>query len=242
MSSKTKRERAESSLGRFEYLTAAQKYYGETIDCKTVTVSTGCPGTGKTYVALYKALQALQNGDVTRIVATKPLVGVDGEEMGFMPGNADEKMAPFVQNIEDVLGAIVGAEAVRVMKSHHQLVFQPLNFMRGLTISDTFLVADEVQNCTYLQLKTLLTRIGENSKFVLDGDLGQIDIEKSGLPAFVDILGRVPDVGFVEFAPEDIVRSGIAKDITCAIYEYEGRRSNVVDLDPSEGLRRMLGN
>jgi phosphate starvation-inducible PhoH-like protein len=240
MSSKTKRDQ-DSSLGRFEYLTAAQKYYGETIDDSSITVSTGCPGTGKTYVACYKAIQAFKRGDVSRIVLTKPLVEVGNKTMGFQPGDSQEKMAPFVKSVEDAMSAIIGHESYKNLVHQKSVEILPLNFIRGLTIDGAFLIADEMQNATYLEIKTLLTRIGKNTKYVIDGDLGQTDIENGGLTAFMNILKSVQSVGFVEFGPEDIVRSGIARDITVAIHAYEERLHDAANYNPTEGLMRMIG-
>ena len=211
-----------SNLKRIDFLTATQKAYYTTIRTNSISFATGYPGTGKTFVACYAGLKALTEGRVSRIVITKPCVEVGSDSLGALPGDMEEKMAPFIRSIEECLSAIVGHEATKRYRASGQIEILPLNHMRGLTLDNAFVIADEMQNSTYLQLKTFLTRIGNNTTYVINGDLGQKDIDHpSGLVVFLQILDGLPGVGVVDFKLNDIVRSGMLKELMIRIYEYE---------------------
>jgi phosphate starvation-inducible PhoH-like protein len=211
-----------TSIRPIEFLTATQKLYNETIEDNTISIATGYPGTGKTYVACFAGLKALYRGDVTKIILTKPCVEVGNDSLGFLPGDLEEKMAPFIRSVQECVGALVGVQRMKELCGSKSIEVLPLNHMRGLTIDNSFVIADEMQNASYLQIKTFLTRIGKNTKYVLNGDLGQTDIEhSSGLPIFLEVLKGLPGIGVVDFAIEDIVRSGMLRDMMVRIYEYE---------------------
>ena len=224
MSQRTKQQvGVRGILANVKPLTSAQKLYEETIEANTISIATGYPGTGKTYVACYAGLkELLVKKSVERIVITKPCVEVGDDSLGFLPGGIEEKMAPFVRSIEDTISAIVGKETMYNLVRDERIEMLPLNHMRGLTIDNSFVIADEMQNANYLQTKTFLTRIGNNTKYVLNGDLGQTDIQNgSGLPVFLKIMRGLRGVGVVDFAIEDIVRSGMLRDLMVRIYDHE---------------------
>jgi phosphate starvation-inducible PhoH-like protein len=184
--------------------------------------ATGYPGTGKTFLACYEGLKALNKGEIAKITVTKPCVEVGDDSLGFLPGDLEEKMAPFIRSVEECITHFITRESLDRLKDQDKFEVLPLNHLRGLTLDNTFLIADEMQNANYLQTKTLLTRIGDNSRFVLNGDLGQTDIKGgSGLPVFLKMLRSHPEVGHTDFLIDDIVRSGILKDIMIRIYEHE---------------------
>lgn len=199
-----------------------QLQYYETINANQITVATGVAGTAKTFIACYTALTQLAAGQVERIIITKPSVEI-GKTQGFLPGDADEKMAPFVRSILNCFEAIIGEQQTNnLYHSKKQIEVIPLQMMRGLTLDKCFIIADEMQNADYVQIKALLTRLGEDSVLVMNGDCEQTDIkENSGLPEAIKILKEIDGVGFIEFTIDDIVRSGIVKDIIIAYYEYE---------------------
>jgi phosphate starvation-inducible PhoH-like protein len=199
-----------------------QQLYFETINNNQITVATGVAGTAKTFIACYAALQQLANGDVDKIIVTKPSVEI-GKTQGFLPGNLEEKMEPFTRSVINCFEAIIGeAQTNNLVYSKKQVEIIPLQMMRGLTLDNCFIIADEMQNADYTQIKALLTRLGEDSVLVMNGDCEQTDLkENSGLPVAIEILRGIEDVGFVNFTIDDIVRSGIVKDIIIAYYEYE---------------------
>lgn len=209
------------SVGSIGFKTKKQLKYYEAINENVITISTGVAGTGKTFVAVYAACQALASGEVDKIVMTKPLVEV-GDSMGFLPGNMEEKMAPYIRSVEECFIAIIGEQGLNNLYAKKKLEILPMNFMRGLTLKDCFVIADEMQNASYEQTKALLTRIGEDAIYVLNGDVEQSDLKgRSGLPAAVEILKDIDGVGLVDFTIDDIVRSDILKDIIISYHNYE---------------------
>ena len=228
MSVKAKQEGYRQALSRVQFLTDTQKEYFHCIEDNTISFATGYPGTGKTFVACYAGLKGLLiKNDYDRMIVTKPCVEVGDDSLGFLPGDLEEKMEPFVRSIKETIAAIIGNERMNQLFSDKRIEVLPLGHMRGMTIDNAFVVADEMQNANYLQTKTFLTRIGKNTKYVVNGDLGQTDIERgSGLPTFLRILKGQRGVGVVDFALEDIVRSGILRDIMVRIYHYEQTRGN----------------
>lgn len=207
------------------FKTANQKHYYETIMENQITVATGVAGTAKTFLACYAAIIQLTDGDVDKIIITKPSVEI-GKTQGFLPGDLDEKMAPFTRSVLECFYQLIGEQRTNdLMYSKKQIEVLPLQMVRGLTLDNCFIVADEMQNADYGQIKALLTRLGENSTLVMNGDVEQTDLkESSGLPAAIEILEDIEGVGFVEFTIDDIVRSGIVKDIIIGYHNWEKKK------------------
>lgn len=209
------------------FKTKRQLTYYQAIMTNKIAISSGSAGTGKTFVAVYAACCALANNDVERIIITKPAVEI-GKSLGALPGGVDEKMAVYIRSIEDCFIKLIGKPALDKLYQMDKLEILPLNYIRGLTFDKAFVIADEMQNADYTQTKALLTRFGEEAKFVLNGDIDQDDLKgQSGLPIFIDILSDVDDIEHVEFTIDDIVRDGIVKDILIACSKYEKSKRNV---------------
>ncbi len=180
----------------------------EAIDRTPMVLALGPAGTGKTYLAIAKAVEYLRAGKVGRIVLCRPAVDA-GENIGFLPGDMEEKLAPYLRPLYDALQDRMSAKQVKAMIAEGQIEIASVGFMRGRTLNNAFVVIDEAQNCTYVQLKMLLTRLGWNSKIVVTGDPGQSDLlpEMSGLSLVADKLETLQlDVGVIRLAQEDIVR------------------------------------
>lgn len=201
-----------------------QLQYFETINANQITVATGVAGTAKTFIACYAALTQLAAGQIEKIIVTKPSIEI-GETQGFLPGDGDEKMAPFVRSVINCFEAIIGEGATNnLYYSKKQIEVIPLQMMRGLTLDKCFIIADEMQNSSYGQMKALLTRLGEDCVLVVNGDEEQKDLKsESGLSTALEILDGIEGIGFVEFTIDDIVRSGIVKDIIIA-YHYKEKK------------------
>lgn len=217
------------TVGSVGFKTKKQQIYYESIMSNTITVSTGVPGSGKSFIAVYAACQALAAGHIEKIIITKPMVEI-GDTAGYLPGDMEAKMAPFIRSVEECFIAIIGESGYHNLLTRKQLEILPLNYMRGLTLAKCMVIADEMQNADYGQVKALMTRIGEGTKYVLNGDLDQSDLHgKSGLPAAIWVLEDVDNVGFIEFEIDDIVRSGILKEIIIGYVDYEAkkRKNNV---------------
>lgn len=203
------------------FKTKKQKTYYEAILTNTIVVSTGVPGSGKSFIAVYAACCELASGNIDKIIITKPAVEI-GKTQGYLPGGMEEKMAPYVRSVEECFFNIIGEQAYHKLAQTGKVEILPLNYMRGLTIENTIVIADEMQNADYGQVKALLTRIGENSKFVLNGDLEQSDLSgRSGLPSAIKVLEEIDNVAFVDFEVDDVVRSGILKEIILGYYRLE---------------------
>lgn len=194
--------------------TPAQRRYIDAIKSHALTFGIGPAGTGKSYCAGALAAQALESGHIDRIILTRPAVEA-GEQLGFLPGDLNEKFAPYIDAFRDILNARLGAGTVDYCLRHGRIVALPLAYMRGKTFdSRTFVVLDEAQNTTPSQMKMFLTRIGEDSKVVVNGDIAQSDIR--GANGLADAIHRLRGVGSVHvhrFEREDIVRSGLVRDI-----------------------------
>jgi phosphate starvation-inducible PhoH-like protein len=209
------------------FKTKKQQTYYQAILTNTIVISTGVAGSGKSFIAVYAACCELAAGNVDKIIITKPAVEI-GRTQGFLPGDMEEKMAPFTRSVEDCFFAIIGKAAYNTLYSQGKIEILPINFMRGLTFERVMVIADEMQNADYGQVKALLTRIGEGSKFVLNGDLEQSDLNgRSGLPAAIEILKDVDKVEHIEFEVNDIVRSGILKEIIIGYHFYEKNNKEV---------------
>jgi phosphate starvation-inducible PhoH-like protein len=180
----------------------------EAIDRTPMVLALGPAGTGKTYLAIAKAVEYLRAGKVGRIVLCRPAVDA-GENIGFLPGDMEEKLAPFLRPLYDALQDRMSAKQVKAMIAEGQIEIASVGFMRGRTLNNAFVVIDEAQNCTYVQLKMLLTRLGWNSKMIVTGDPAQSDLlpEMSGLSPVADRLeGLRDDVGVVRLAQADVIR------------------------------------
>ena len=203
--------------------TFGQKRYMEAIDKNTVVFAIGPAGTGKTYLAMAKAVVALKNKVVSRIILTRPAVEA-GEKLGFLPGDLQSKVDPYLRPLYDALYEFMGPDAYHKMVENGTIEVAPLAYMRGRTLSDSFIILDEAQNCSMEQLKMFLTRFGEGSKVVVTGDVTQIDLpeeRKSGLKRISEILSSVEDIAVVELSNKDVVRHKLVKDIVKAFEKYE---------------------
>lgn len=190
---------------------------------RAIVFGIGPAGTGKTMLAVMTAIKALKEGTTDRIIVTRPAVGVDGEKHGFLPGDLNQKMEPWTRPIFDVFNEYYTSKDIITMMEENIIEISPLAFMRGRNFHNSFIIADEIQNTTENQMKMLLTRIGENSKMVLTGDLEQTDIMKeNGLTQFIDVMSRNKSnlVSYVQFTNRDIQRSDAVKEILRMYKEY----------------------
>ena len=198
--------------------TQSQSQYIAAIKSNKLTFGTGPAGTGKSYCAGALAAEELQSRRIERIIISRPAVEA-GENMGFLPGDLQEKFDPYFDAFRDCLIDRLGKGVVECGIKNDRIVVSPLAYLRGKTFNDAFVVLDEAQNCTKAQLKMFLTRIGENCRVVVNGDIRQSDIgHSSGLQDAIDRLGGLEGVYVHQFGHEDIVRSGLVKDI---IERYE---------------------
>ncbi|MGV0992031.1 MAG: PhoH family protein [Mycobacterium sp.] len=198
--------------------TLNQKHYVDAIDVNTIVFGIGPAGTGKTYLAMAKAVQALQTKQVTRIILTRPAVEA-GERLGFLPGTLSEKIDPYLRPLYDALHDMMDPEAIPKLMSAGVIEVAPLAYMRGRTLNDAFIILDEAQNTTAEQMKMFLTRLGFNSKIVVTGDITQVDLPggaRSGLRAVVDILDGIDDIHFAELTSADVVRHRLVAEIVDA--------------------------
>ena len=177
------------------------------IEERAVTVALGPAGTGKTYLAIVKGVEALESGKVSRLVLTRPAVEA-GESRGFLPGDLEHKLAPYLRPLYDALTERLGTKRLKALVADAVIEIAPVAYMRGRTLNDCFIVIDEAQNCTYTQLKMLLPRLGWRSTMVLTGDPDQTDLLPglSGLADVADRLDEVPEIAVVRLADSDIVR------------------------------------
>jgi len=198
--------------------TIGQKHYVTTIKKRDVVFGIGPAGTGKTYLAVVLAVAALKEGSVKRIVLTRPAVEA-GENLGFLPGDLQEKVDPYLRPLYDALYDVMGPEQVAKALERGLIEIAPLAYMRGRTLDDSFIILDEAQNTTPEQMKMFLTRLGFGSKMVITGDVTQIDLprgKKSGLIEAKAILSGIEEIGFVYFAEQDVVRHSLVQKIIVA--------------------------
>jgi len=203
--------------------TANQKRYVDAIEDYTITFGIGPAGTGKTYLAMAKAVSALQAKKVNRIVLTRPAVEA-GEKLGFLPGTLNEKIDPYLRPLFDALHDMIDIETIPRMMQSGIIEVAPLAFMRGRTLNDAFIILDEAQNTTPEQMKMFLTRLGFGSKMVITGDVTQIDLpngQHSGLRVVRDILKDIDDIAFLELTAEDVVRHRLIGDIVKAYDKFD---------------------
>mgnify|MGYP003113241907 FL=1 len=197
-----------------EFRTPNQKTFYNIISRNDVTFSVGPAGCGKTYLATHYALKNLAKGKYDKMVITKPLVEVDGERMGYLPGDIDEKTAPYMMSLYYNMEQIIGKQRLDVLKKAGAIQVIPLAYMRGLTLTDSIVVLDEAQNATPSQIKTFITRIGQRSKYIVCGDLMQSDIRKAnGLEDAIKRFTGIRKVGFSQFDLSDVVRHPIVAQL-----------------------------
>ncbi|MEN8707432.1 MAG: PhoH family protein [Nocardioides marinisabuli] len=215
--------------------TVNQKKYVESIDKHTITFGIGPAGTGKTYLAMAKAVQALQSKQVNRIILTRPAVEA-GEKLGFLPGTLSEKIDPYLRPLYDALHDMIDPESIPKLLAAGTIEVAPLAYMRGRSLNDSFIVLDEAQNTTPEQMKMFLTRLGFGSKIVVTGDVTQTDLPggtRSGLRVVEEILEDVEDIGFNRLTASDVVRHRLVGRIVAAYDDFDAR---------SERARPVQGN
>ena len=195
--------------------TVGQKNYCESIKKSTITIGVGPAGTGKTYLAVAMAVTAFRANQVNRIILTRPAVEA-GEKLGFLPGDLQQKVDPYLRPLYDALLDMLGAETYQRLVERGSIEVAPLAYMRGRTLDDSFIILDEAQNTTCEQMKMFLTRLGFNSKMVITGDITQIDLpdgKRSGLKDAVRILRNIDDISIFRFTEKDVVRHRLVQDI-----------------------------
>ena len=206
--------------------TLGQKRYVDAIKKNTITLGIGPAGTGKTYLAVAAAVAAFRDKQVNRIILTRPAVEA-GERLGFLPGDLQSKVDPYLRPLYDALFDMLGAETYQRFVERGNIEVAPLAYMRGRTLDDSFIILDEAQNTTGEQMKMFLTRLGFNSKMVITGDVTQIDLpdgKRSGLKEAVRILKGVDDIAIFRFTEKDVVRHKLVQDIIRA-YERASSRA-----------------
>ncbi len=206
--------------------TLGQKKYLECIKNNTITLGAGPAGTGKTYLAVAMAVNAFRAKEVNRIILTRPAVEA-GEKLGFLPGDLQQKVDPYLRPLYDALFDMLGAESFQRYQERGSIEVAPLAYMRGRTLDDSFIILDEAQNTTREQMKMFLTRLGFNSKIVVTGDITQIDLpdgKKSGLVEAMKILKNIDDIAINIFSEKDVVRHRLVQDIIKAYEKNESRK------------------
>ncbi|CAM4016352.1 PhoH family protein [Tsukamurella strandjordii] len=222
--------------------TVNQKKYVDAIDQHTIVFGVGPAGTGKTYLAMAKAVQALQSKQVSRIILTRPAVEA-GERLGFLPGTLNDKIDPYLRPLYDALHDMMDPEAIPKLMAAGVIEVAPLAYMRGRTLNDAFIILDEAQNTTAEQMKMFLTRLGFGSKIVVTGDATQVDLPggaTSGLRAAVNILRGIDDIHIAELSSADVVRHRLVAEIVDAYSEFEEQLASS-KVRPTSGARRMPG-
>ena len=207
--------------------TLNQKRYVDAIDAHTIVFGIGPAGTGKTYLAMAKAVQALQTKQVNRIILTRPAVEA-GERLGYLPGTLSEKIDPYLRPLYDALHDMVDPESIPRLMASGTIEVAPLAYMRGRTLNDAFVILDEAQNTTAEQMKMFLTRLGFGSKIVVTGDVTQVDLPggaQSGLRIVREILDGIEDVKFMNLTSADVVRHRLVGDIVDAYERWDSARN-----------------
>jgi len=205
--------------------TLGQKHYVDMIRKKMIVFGMGPAGTGKTYLAMAMAITAFKNDEVNRIILTRPAIEA-GEKLGFLPGDLQSKVDPYLRPLYDALHEIMGAESFMKNMEKGLIEVAPLAYMRGRTLDNAFIILDEAQNTTPAQMKMFLTRIGFGSKVIVTGDATQMDLPKdtkSGLDTALQVLRRVEEIGFCELTSKDVVRHPLVQKIVQAYETYEKR-------------------
>ena len=202
--------------------TLGQQKYIESIRENTVTLAVGPAGTGKTYLAVAMAVTAFRAKEINRIILTRPAVEA-GEKLGFLPGDLQQKVDPYLRPLYDGLFDMLGAENFQKYQERGNIEVAPLAYMRGRTLDDSFIILDEAQNTTCEQMKMFLTRLGTNSKMVVTGDVTQIDLpdgKRSGLIEATKVLKNIDDIAVVRFSEKDVVRHSLVQEIVKAYEKY----------------------
>jgi len=208
--------------------TLNQKHYVDAIDKNTIVFGIGPAGTGKTYLAVAKAVQALQAKQVSRIILTRPAVEA-GERLGFLPGTLYEKIDPYLRPLYDALHDMIEPDSIPKLMQSGVIEVAPLAYMRGRTLNEAFIILDEAQNTTPEQMKMFLTRLGFGSKIVVTGDVTQVDLphgNQSGLRVVTEILEGVEDVAFMTLTSEDVVRHKLVGDIVDAYSRWDATHAS----------------
>lgn len=207
--------------------TLGQKHYIDEIRNKMIVFGIGPAGTGKTYLAMAMAIQAFKNNEVGRIILTRPAIEA-GEKLGFLPGDLQSKIDPYLRPLYDALYQIMGAESYLHNAEKGLIEVAPLAYMRGRTLDNAYIILDEAQNTTPAQMKMFLTRIGFGSKVIVTGDSSQKDLPAgtvSGLDVAIKVLSKVDDIGFVKLTNQDVVRHPLVQKIVKAYEDYESRQN-----------------
>jgi phosphate starvation-inducible PhoH-like protein len=233
-----------SSRGRtIRPKTLNQKRYVDAIDNHTIVFAIGPAGTGKTYLAMAKAVRALQAKEVNRIILTRPAVEA-GERLGFLPGTLYEKIDPYLRPLYDALHDMVDPDSIPRLMAAGTIEIAPLAYMRGRTLNDSFIILDEAQNTSAEQMKMFLTRLGFGSRIVVTGDVTQVDLpsgQTSGLRVVQDILDGVDDVYFSRLTSHDVVRHKLVADIVDAYERYDARQAAAEPSRLQPGRQRRDG-
>ena len=217
--------------------TLGQKQYIDLIRKKMIVFGVGPAGTGKTYLGMSMAIQAFKNGEVNRIILTRPAIEA-GEKLGFLPGDLQSKIDPYLRPLYDALYQIMGAESYLHNAEKGLIEVAPLAYMRGRTLDNAFIILDEAQNTTQAQMKMFLTRIGFGSKVIITGDQSQKDLPYgtvSGLDTALKILKNIDDIGICCFTSDDVVRHPLVQKIVKAYDEYEARGKGAKKPDRQAG-------
>lgn len=207
--------------------TLGQKKYVDAIDEATIVFGIGPAGTGKTYLAMAKAVQALQRKEVSRIILTRPAVEA-GERLGFLPGTLNDKIDPYLRPLFDALHEMLDPESIPKLMAAGTIEVAPLAYMRGRTLNDSFIILDEAQNTTPEQMKMFLTRLGFNSRMIVTGDITQIDLPAgtSGLRTAIEVLSEVEGMHFATLTADDVVRHSLVAKIVDAYSKYEDKKTS----------------
>jgi phosphate starvation-inducible protein PhoH and related proteins len=220
--------------------TLNQKRYVDAIDAHTIVFSIGPAGTGKTYLAMAKAVQSLQAKTVSRIILTRPAVEA-GERLGFLPGTLTEKIDPYLRPLYDALHDMLDPESIPRLMAAGTIEVAPLAYMRGRTLNDAFIILDEAQNTSPEQMKMFLTRLGFGSKMVVTGDITQVDLPPgtvSGLRIVQEILHGLDDVNFSQLTSHDVVRHRLVSDIVDAYGRWDAARNTTQQTAQPRGRNR----
>ncbi|MFN9789671.1 MAG: PhoH family protein [Holosporales bacterium] len=213
--------------------TKTQKDYLEALSRDQLVFGLGPAGTGKTYLAVAKAVEYMLAGKISRLILSRPAVEA-GEHLGFLPGDLRSKVDPYLRPLYDALHDMLPAEEVEKRLANGEIEVAPLAFMRGRTLSNAFVILDEAQNTTHVQMKMFLTRLGEGSRMAITGDLSQVDLPKSvrsGLREAIAVLDGVAGVSFVRFQDEDVVRHPLVARIVKAYDHFERRQGNPYEME-----------
>ena len=203
------------NFDELQFKNPAQKRFYKTISTKDITFGIGPAGCGKTYLSVHRALRELgdKSNSIDGIVIVKPLVEAAGEKIGYLPGDVEEKTAPFMMSFYYNMEQIIGKQRVQILKDSNTIQVIPMAYMRGVTLANKFVILDEAQNATPEQIKMFVTRIGENSKYIITGDLAQSDIKKgtSGLEDAIKRFAGIHGVGLASFKEKDVVRHSLVR-------------------------------